>query len=428
MTLTTLIVAGVIVLLVILTIVGLLSRYRRCPSDKLLVVFGRNKTKTIEEAYKDVDGKEKIRKVTLHLPAKIIQGGGTFVWPIVQDYREMSLRPILLSKKIEGVSSQMIKTFVSIELSVAIGNEEELRMNAASRFLSANESEIKNSIEAIYVGEVRSLMARMTIEELNSDREAFLTDAKRNIEIELQKVGFVILNINISDLDDDADYITNLGQKAATQAKATAEADIAEQEKIGEVKIANTKKEKSIQLAEAQKEEEIQVAAQNKDRETTVAQTKQEQEVRVAEIEKEKQTKIADTQKAKEVQLAEIKKDKESGIASQKALEIAAIAEADANAESSKAEAEARKVAAVAAQKAKAESSKAESESNQRKAVAAAQADAEATENEKEALKQTRIAQANQKKEADIIQATQEKEAKQAEFESQKQIRKAKAD
>ena len=142
MTLTTLIIAGVAVLLVILTIIGLLSRYRRCPSDKLLVVFGKNKTKTIEETYKDLDGKEKTRKVTLQLPAKIIQGGGTFVMPIVQDYREMALRPILLSKKIEGVSSQMIKTFVSIELSVAIGNDEELRMNAASRFLSASEGEI----------------------------------------------------------------------------------------------------------------------------------------------------------------------------------------------------------------------------------------------------------------------------------------------
>ena len=396
MTLTTLIIAGVIVLLVILTIIGLLSRYRKCPSDQLLVVYGK------------VSGKS---------AAKIYPGGGVFVWPVIQDYKVMSLKPFQISSEVVGPDSGMIQTHVKVALTTAISQDPAIQQNAAARFLSANPEEITRQIKTILEGEVRLIIASMSIEDINSNRDAFKTKVKDSLGNELAKVGYDITNINIQEITDDADFIKNLGKKKETEARANAEADIADKEKDGAIRKANIKKE-----------QEIQVATADKDRETTVSQTRQEQAVRVAEIEKEQETKIADTQRAKEVQLAEIEKDKQSGIADQKALEVAAVANANADAESKKAEAEARKVAAVAEQKAKAESSKAESEANQRKAVATAEADAEATENEKEAEMQTRIAEANQKKEADIIRATQEKEAKKAEFESQKQIRKAKAD
>ena len=396
MTLTTLIIAGVVFLLVVLTVIGLLSRYRKCPSDQILVVYGK------------VGGKS---------AAKIYPGGGVFVLPILQDYKVMSLKPFQINSEVIGPDSGMIQTHVKVALTTAISQDPTIQQNAVTRFLSAGADEITKQIKTILEGEVRLIIASMSIEDINSNRDAFKTKVKDSLGNELAKVGYDITNINIQEITDEQDYIKNLSKKKETEARANAEADIADKEKDGAIRKANIKKD-----------QEIQVATADKERETTVSQTKQEQAVRVAEIEKEQDTKIAETLKSKEVQLSEIEKDKQTGIADQKALQIANVANADATAESKKAEAEARKVAAVAAQKAKAESEKAKSISEQRKAVAAAEADAEATENEKEALKQTRIAQANQKKEADIIQATQEKEAKQAEFESQKQIRKAKAD
>lgn len=60
----------------------------------------------------------------------------------------------------------------------------------------------------------------MTIEEINADRIKFIGKAKENIETELNKVGFSIININNADISDDANYIKNLGQKAATKALA----------------------------------------------------------------------------------------------------------------------------------------------------------------------------------------------------------------
>ena len=373
----TLIIAGIIVVLVILTLVGLMSRYRRCASDEILVVFGKAGKKSVTDP---TTGKSE----TVVLPSKIIHGGGTFVFPIIQDWKKMSLKPIQIQTSVVGVSSQMIKVSIPVTLTTGIGTTDELMQNAASRFLTARPDEISEQIRDILIGEMRSLMATMTIEEINADRVKFLGKAKENIEAELNKVGFCIININNADITDDANYIHNLGKKAATKAEAQALADIAEEKKKGDIQIAETEKERQIAVANAEKE-----------RATQVAETKQQQEVRVAEINQEK-----------EIKLAEADKVKESGVANQQAEKAANVAKAQAEAE-----------AATAARKAEAVASVAKSEAE----AASAQAEAEAQ-------KQIRMAKAEQEQEAETQKAINEQEAKVAEYESLKRQRAAEAD
>lgn len=399
MTTETLIVAGVIVLLVVVTFIGLLSRYRKCASDEILVVFGKaGKKKVVNEK----TGKTE----EVILPSKIIHGGGTFVMPVIQDWAKMSLKPIQIQVIVEGVSSQMIKVRIPVTLTTGIGTDQVLMQNAASRFLTAKTSEISDQIKDILIGEVRSLMATMTIEEINADRIKFIGKAKENIETELNKVGFSIININNADISDDANYIKNLGQKAATKALAQAQADIAEEKKKGDIQIAETNKQREIAVADAEKE-----------RETTVAQTKQEQEVKVAEINQEKA-----------IRLAEAEKNKQAGIAEQKAEQEASIARANTQAESAKAEAESQRIANVAKSASEAASKKAAADAEAEANVAKAKAEADSKKAEAEALKQTRIAQAKQKQEADTQKAINEQEAATAEYESQKRIKAAEAD
>ena len=371
-----LIIAGIIVILAIMTIIGLMSRYRRCASDEILVVFGKAGKKTQTNP---TTGK----KETVILPSKIIHGGGTFVFPVIQDWRKMSLKPIQIQTSVVGVSSQMIKVGIPVTLTTGIGTTDTLMQNAASRFLTAKPQEISDQIKDILIGEMRSLMATMTIEEINADRVKFLGKAKENIETELNKVGFSIININNADITDDANYIKNLGKKAATKAQAQAEADIAEEEKKGQIQIAETTKEK-----------EIAVAAAERERATKVAQTRQEQEVKVAEINQEK-----------EIKLAEADKIKESGVASQIAEKTANIAKAQAEAEAAKAAREAEAAASVAKSEAEAESAKAEAE----------------------ASKQIRIAKAEQEQEAETQRAINEQESRVAEYEANKRQKAAEA-
>lgn len=372
----TLIITGIVIVLVVASTIGLLSRYRKCPSDQILVVFGK-------AGHKKVTNSEgKVEEITL--PSKIFHGGGTFVWPIIQDFKTMSLRPIQIQEIVTGLSSQNIKVTIPITLTTAIGTVNDLMQAAASRFLSATESEMRDQIKDILIGETRSLMATMTIEDINANRVKFLDRAKDNIESELNKIGFMIININTADISDEANYIKNLGKKAATQAQATAEADIAEQLKIGHIKIAETTKE-----------EEIAVANADKERKTIVAQTTQEQEVRVAEINKER-----------EIKLAEAEKDKQSEVANQRAKQAANLALAQAEADKARAAAQA------------------DAEANMARSIA----QSEAAKQEANSEKEIRIANAEQTQAAETIKAIQEKEAKAAEYHSLTLQRKAEAE
>ena len=360
---------GVSVLLIIATIIALLSRYRKCASDEILVVFGRAGHKKDPATGKDIV-----------LPSKIFHGGGTFVWPIIQDYKTMSLRPLQIQESVTGLSNQNIKVNIPITLTTAIGTTDVLMQNAASRFLGATRQEITSLIQDLLIGETRSLMATMTIEAINADRVEFLGKAKENIETELNKIGFEIININTSDISDEANYIRNLGKKAATQAQAQAEADIAEQQKIGKIKIANTLREEEIAVAEA-----------NKERETKVSETEKEQAVKVAEITKER-----------EISLASAEKDKQSEIAKQLAEQKARIAEAQA--EASRQESESEKEIRIA--KAEQEQAAQTIKAIQEKEAKAAEYESMKLQRKAEADKLAGVAE--QKAKIDVAKATAE--------------------
>lgn len=416
----TLSVIGVCVLLAGLTIWALLARYRRAAPDELLVVFGKSGKIKVT----DKDGKE--REVIT--PSKIINGGGTFVWPIIQEYKKMSMAPIQIKVTVDGIDAQAIPMHLPVVLTTAISKDKEIQQNAATRFLSATPEEIKRQISEILVGETRAIMATMLIEDINAERDKFLGKVRGSLEQELNKVGFDTTNINISEITDDADYIKNLGKKAATKAQANAEADIAEQRKQGNVKIANTKKDEAIAVADAEREKEVQVNQAKQEQDVKVAEINREKEIKLAEAAKDRESGVA-IQKAEQAKnVAEAEADAESSKATAKARQVAAVAEAQADAASKKAEAEARQIQAIAKADAAAESSRAESEAEKTKNVAKAAADAEAAENEAIAKKQIRIAIANQERDAETIRAIQEKEAKAAEYESTKRQTKAEQD
>lgn len=219
-----------------------------------MVVFGKaGKMKT-------EDGK------TIVIPSKIIQGGGAFVWPIIQDFKKMSMKPIQIKVNVDGIDSQAIPMHLPVVLTTAISQDKLIQQNAATRFLSANPAEVERQISEILIGETRAIMATMLIEEINADRNTFLGKVRESLEQELTKVGYELTNINISEITDDADYIRNMGKKAATKAKANAEADIAEQTKQGNVKIANTRKEEEIAVSQAERDKQIVLTKQSRNK------------------------------------------------------------------------------------------------------------------------------------------------------------------
>lgn len=390
---------AVIAVLVIATVIGLISRYRKCASDEILVVYGRAGKRKVKNSE---TGKTETQQVS----AKIIHGGGTFVLPVIQNYKTMSLKPIQFQCEIKGRSSEKIIVTIPVTLSTAIGLTDELRQNAANRFLSSTAEEVKDFIRDIFIGEVRSIMSTMTVEEINADRSKFIDLAKDTIEPVLNNVGYTILNITTADVDDDANFLGNLAKKAATKAKAQAEADIAEEQKKGDVQIAETTREREIAIAEAEKERTIKVA-----------QTKQQQETQAAAIRQEQESKIA-----------EIEKQRVTNIANQNAEREANEAKAQAQAEVAKAQALAEQEANIAKSKSEADAAKAQRQAEADASMAKSKADADAQKAEAEATKAVRMEIAKQQQIAETERATNEQETKVAEYQSIRRQKSAEAD
>ncbi len=347
-----LIMAAIAVAVIILAFIGILSRYRKCKSDEVLVVFG---------------------KTPGNKSAKLYHGGAAFVWPIIQGYDFLSMKPLQIDCKLTGaLSAQNIRVDVPTTITVAISTEPDVMQNAAERMLGLTLEDKQNLITDVVYGQMRLVIADMTIEELNSDRDKFLAKVKENIDTELAKFGLYLMNINISDIRDEANYIVNLGKEAESKALNEAQANIEEQEKLGAIKIANqikeretkvaeTRKDQDIAIAQTKREQEIQVAEADKDRISQVAQAQAEQESNVAQAEAQKNINVEKANTEKESRVAElnsdmeIKKadaDKKAAIGKNEALKEIARSNAElsvtqANADQEAGEAAARSEAAV---------------------------------------------------------------------------------
>ena len=234
----------------VMLVMALLNRYRRCPSDKILVVYGSTFGRS---------------------SAKCVHGGGTFVWPVIQDYAYLSLTPIGIDANLtNALSRQNIRVDVPCRFTVGISTESESMLAAAERLLGLQSSQIQEMARDILFGQLRLVIATMSIEELNSDRDKFLEAITANVEVELKKIGLRLINVNVTDIKDESGYIEALGQEAAAKAINEAKVRVAEQEKVGEIGRAEAVRETRIRTAEAnaqavQGENEAKITIANSD-------------------------------------------------------------------------------------------------------------------------------------------------------------------
>ena len=252
------IIVGVVAIVMVTMLQLLSSRYKRCPSNRVLVIYGK------------VGGAN---------TSRCVHGGARFIVPLVQDYAFLSLEPIQIEIPLRGaLSAENIRVNVPSVFTVAIGTSPDVMQNAAIRLLGLTTDEIRKQAEEIIFGQLRQVIASMRIEDINRDREAFLDHIQNSLEPELKKIGLVLINVNITDITDESGYIDAIGQKAASQAIQQARGDVAEQERIGETRVA-----------EAERDRQIQVANAHKLRDIGTREAQREQAVRIAELEKEQQ-------------------------------------------------------------------------------------------------------------------------------------------
>lgn len=212
-----------------LLIFVLATCYKRCPSNKILAVYGR------------IMGEQSV---------KCYHGGGAFIWPLIQDYAFLDLTPMTLHIPLKSaLSQQNIRINVPSTFTVAIDTTQEAMNNAAVRLLALSQKDIEMMATEIIIGQLRLTIASLMIEEINQDRERFLLEVRKHIESELKKIGLMLLNVNITDITDESGYIESIGRKSVSTALNQAKVDVANQEKSGEIGKTEAEKERRIQVA-----------------------------------------------------------------------------------------------------------------------------------------------------------------------------------
>ena len=224
-------VVGLVAILLI-ALLWVASRYKRCPSDRILVIYGR------------VGG--------AGASARCLHGGGALVWPVIQGYAFLDLTPISIDIKLQGaLSQQNIRVNTPATFTVGVSTEPGVMQNAAERMLGMSGSEVENLARDIIFGQMRVVIATMPIEEINTDREKLITNITESLETELRKVGLRLINVNIQDITDESGYIDALGREAAARAINEAKIKVSQQERDGDIGSAEAQRERRIKVASA---------------------------------------------------------------------------------------------------------------------------------------------------------------------------------
>jgi len=274
-----LILIAVLVVVLFVTFSAILSRYKRCPSDRILVVYGRT-------------GKNKAGGDS---SAKCIHGGAAFIWPVFQSYAFLDLQPISIEANLtNALSKQNIRIDVPCRFTVGISTEPDIMQNAAERLLGLTKDQIQEIAKDILFGQLRLVIATMDIEEINSDRDKFLINVSSNVDSELRKIGLKLINVNVTDLRDESGYIEALGKEAAAKAINEAKKTVAEQERYGEIGKAEADRDKDIRIAETHRDRDTMIANANKEKEILIAGAERDENIGKADAARDTRVRVAE--------------------------------------------------------------------------------------------------------------------------------------
>lgn len=228
---------AVLAAVLFVTVLTVARFYKRCPSDRILVIYG---------------------KVAGGRSAHCIHGGGAFIIPLVQDYAYIGLTPMTINIPLQNaLSFQNIRINVPSTFTVGVSTDPAVMVNAAERLLGLRADAIEGMAKEIIFGQLRLTVASLTIEQINQDRESFLAEIRKNVEPELNKIGLNLINVNITDITDESTYIESIGKKAAAEAINKAKVDVAKEQKVGSIGEAENNRDMVVSVRQNAAEAEM---------------------------------------------------------------------------------------------------------------------------------------------------------------------------
>jgi flotillin len=249
------VIAAIIAVVVIFILISVfVGRYVKVGPDEALIVSGRKKKLSNGQV----------------VGFRIVRGGATFVWPVFEISKTISLRIMPLDVNSSAYTSQGVQVTVDGIAQVKIDSTQEAIATAAEQFLSLKEDEIRRIGTQTLEGHLRSIVGNLTVEEINQNRDAFAQKVQELAAGDLANMGLKIISFTIREIADKNGYLESLGkaqiarvQRDAVigQAEAKRDADIKSAEAmqagqtakyLAETKVAESNRDKEMKVADYQ--------------------------------------------------------------------------------------------------------------------------------------------------------------------------------
>jgi len=254
---------GVILIAVVLIAVTLiiviavvLSRYTKVGPNEVLIVSGK------KHRYADPDGTVKTRGF------RIVKGGGTFVYPVVEKVDILSLELLTIDVQTPEVyTSKGVPVKVDGVAQIKVKGDDISIATAAEQFLGKNTDEIRNIATQTLEGHLRAILGTMTVEEIYQNRDAFASKVQEVAAGDMANMGLGIVSFTIRDIRDTQGYLDALGKPRIAQVKRDAQIAQAEADRDAMIKSSQAtqagqeaKFAADSKIAEAQRDYQSNVA------------------------------------------------------------------------------------------------------------------------------------------------------------------------
>lgn len=298
------VIGGIVLVVVIFILISVfVGRYIKVGPDEALIVSGRKK--------KLPNGQV--------VGFRIVRGGATFVWPILEVAKTISLRIMPLDVNSSAYTSQGVQVTVDGVAQVKIDSSQEAIATAAEQFLSLKEEEIRRIGTQTLEGHLRSIVGNLTVEEINQNRDVFAQKVQELAAGDLANMGLKIISFTIREIADKNGYLESLGKAQIARVQRDAVIGQAEAKRDADIKSAE-----AMQAGQTAKYlAETKVAESNRDKEMLVADYQASINARKAEsdLSYDKKRYVIEQEVQKEaLQVEIVKKQKEIEIQEQEAL------------------------------------------------------------------------------------------------------------
>ena len=217
-------------------VVMLATRFKRCPSNKLLVVYGQGVP----------DG------------LQVQHGGARLVWPLIQGYAFLSLEPLTVELPTAAVfTRESIRATIRGNFGMAIGTAPALMRAAAERLLGLDDAALRRIGEEESAAALRELAGQLAIEMIFRDRDRFGEELHLMLDGRLARYGMKVISVRIGEISDDGGVIAALEQETRErlEGRAREDAAIAEQRKREEAELLARHAKAEAELAERHRRE-----------------------------------------------------------------------------------------------------------------------------------------------------------------------------